>query len=603
MRSIVRGVVECQQAIEKKGTMRTKNNAILLICLISLGLFLGLGCQLVIRPTETPRTPQVTILVITHMPSPTPTEMPADTATPIQAATSTPEPPTPTAAPLPTSTPEPTAEPVGNELRLYSQDPETLDPALVQDSTSHVFASLLYSGLVTLDANLQVVPDLAERWETDASGTVYTFYLNKNAKFHNGRPVTAEDVRYSLERACDPARGSVQRAQSYLNDIVGVMERTQRKADSISGLKVIDDHTIQITIDAPKPYFLAKLTYPTSYIVNKENVEDTRRKWTAHPIGTGPFEMFENGVNRMVLAAFDEYHRERPRLDRLTFHYRGQAMNLYERDELDVIEVGLNYIDRVLDPNDPLHKDLRVISQLDVWYIGFNCAMPPFDDPHVRRAFAYATNKKAIAEIVYSKMVVPAKGILPPGMPGYNPDLEGLPFDPDLALEAAVQSTYGDVSEFPPIVLTVSGEETGERLAEMYKQVLGVEIQVEVVSWGAYLRGLDDQEYQMFSLGWIGDYPDPQNFLDMLFHSESAYNHGAYGNPDLDLLVEQARVEQDPAKRLDLYRQAEELLVKDAPWIPLYHSGGYYLVKPHVKNLIISGQGTMNLREVYTERQ
>ena len=139
-------------------------------------------------------------------------------------------------------------------------------------------------------------------------------------------------------------------------------------------------------------------------------------------------------------------------------------------------------------------------------------------------------------------------------------------------------------------------------LAEMYGQVLGVEIEVEVIDWGAFLRGLDAQQYQMFSLGWIGDYPDPQNFLDLLFHSESAYNHGAYNNPELDALTEEARTEQDPERRLALYQQAEALLVQDVAWIPLYHSGGHYLVKPYVKDLIITGQGTMSLTEVRVER-
>jgi len=493
--------------------------------------------------------------------------------------------------------------PAANELRLYSpEDPETLDPALVQDMTSHRFVSLLFSGLVTLDSNLQVVPDLADRWEVDDSGTVYTFHLNKNAKFHDGQPVAAEDIVYSIERACDPERGSVKRAQSYLDDIVGVIERTQGKAKSVEGIEAIDDYTVQITIDAPKPYFLAKLTYPTSFVVNKENVEQTRRKWTAHPIGTGPFKMAENGHTQMVLEAFDDYHRGRPKLDQITFLYRGQSMNLYERGELDVTEVGADYIDRVLDPNEPLHDDLRIVSQIDVWYIGFNVTMPPFDDPHVRRALAHATDKKGIAEIALNKMVIPATGILPPGLPGYNPELEGLSFDAEQARDEIARSSYGDVSELPPIVLTVTGAETGEMLAEMYKQALGIEVQVQVVEWSAFLRGLDAQEYQMFSLGWIGDYPDPQNFLDMLFHSDSAYNHSVYQSPDLDALLESARVEQDSNKRIALYQQAEQMLVEDAPWIPLYHSGGYYLIKPYVKDLIISAQETMNLHEVSIEQ-
>jgi len=165
-----------------------------------------------------------------------------------------------------------------------------------------------------------------------------------------------------------------------------------------------------------------------------------------------------------------------------------------------------------------------------------------------------------------------------------------------------VESTYGDASELPPITLTVTDSDTGEMYAEMYKQVLGVDVQVEVVDWGPYLNGLDSQAYQMFSLGWIGDYPDPQNFLDLLFHSGSAYNHGAYSNPAVDELIEAARTEQDHDARMALYQQAEELLVEDAAWIPIYHSSGYYLVKPYVKDLVITGQGTMDLAAARIER-
>jgi oligopeptide transport system substrate-binding protein len=565
--------------------MTINKKTIYLVSAIVLSLFLVLGCQLAVRPT----------------PTAAPLTKEDANRAPVEKSTARPSPEEATATPQVQSAtpPAPVEVPERNELRLFSPDePETLDPALVQDMTSHRFVSLLFSGLVTLDSDLKVVPDLAERWEVNESGTIYTFYLNQDAKFHNGQPVTAEDVIYSLERAADPKRGSVKRAESYLDDIVGVKERTSGKAKSISGIKALDTFTVQITIDAPKPYFLAKLTYPTSFVVNRENVEQTRRKWTAQPIGTGPFKMAENGHTQMVLEAFDEYHRGRPKLDRLTFVYRGQSMNLYERGELDVIEVSSEYIDRVLDTTDPLYDDLRIVSQVDVWYIGFNVAKPPFDDPHVRRALAYATNKVAIAEIAFNKMVLPAKGILPPGLPGYNAGLEGLDYDVQRALDEMIQSDYGDATELPAITLTVTGAETGEMLAEMYQQTLGIELDVQVVDWSEFLQGLDAQDYQMFSLGWIGDYPDPQNFLDMLFHSQSAYNHSAYSNPELDALVEQARVEQDTDRRMALYQQAEQILVEDAPWIPLYHSGGYYLVRPYVQGLVISAQETMNLHEV-----
>jgi len=578
--------------------MRNNQKILQFMSYVALGLFLVLGCTLAVPalPTAQPATPtpQATRDEPTTQAVSTPTLAATQSVTSRETATPEPTKPAPTA----TATLEQEA-PAKNELRLYSpDDPESLDPALVQDMTSHRFVSLIFSGLVTLDSNLEVIPDLASSWDIDETGTVYTFHLHPEARFHNGQPVTAQDVVYSIDRACDPERGSVLRCQSYLDDIVGALERAAGDAQEISGLEALDDHTVQITIDAPKPYFLAKLTYPTSFVVNKENVTETRGIWTAHPVGTGPFMVEENGVNRMILAAFDDYYRGRPKLDRLIFEYRGQAVNLYERGELDVIEIGSDYIDRVLDPSDPLHEDLVIVSQADVWYIGFNTSMPPFDDPNVRRAFARATNKKAIAEIAFKKMVLPANGILPPGLPAYNPQLEGLDFDPQRAIDKIVESEYGDVSELPPITLTVTGADTGEMLAAMYKEVLGVEIEVQVISWGEFLQQLDAQELQMFSLGWIADYPDPQNFLDMLFHSGSAYNHSAYSNPELDAIVEQARTEQDHDKRMALYQQAEQLLVQDAPWIPLYHSGGYYLVKPYVQGLEISAQETMNLHEV-----
>ena len=155
--------------------------------------------------------------------------------------------------------------------------------------TSHRFVSLLFSGLVTLDSDLQVVPDLAERWDIDETGTVYTFYLHPDATFHNGQPVTAEDVVYSLERACDPERGSVKRANPIWMTLSGSWNGRQGKAKSISGIKALDDYTVQITIDAPKPYFLAKLTYPTAFVVNKENVEQTRRQVDRPPDRYRPF--------------------------------------------------------------------------------------------------------------------------------------------------------------------------------------------------------------------------------------------------------------------------------------------------------------------------
>ena len=174
-------------------------------------------------------------------------------------------------------------------------DPPTLDPALVTDTTSAGVVVEVFSGLVALDTDLRLIPDISERWEVSPDGLRYTFYLRPYAKFHDGKAITAQDFKWSIERAAHPDTGSPV-ADTYLNDITGVEDVLEGRATDISGIKVIDDHTLQIDIDAPKAYFLAKLTYPTAYVLDRDNVEEGGRLWTDTPNGSGPVQA--EGVQR-----------------------------------------------------------------------------------------------------------------------------------------------------------------------------------------------------------------------------------------------------------------------------------------------------------------
>jgi len=545
------------------------------------------------------------ILACNPLKEPAPTSVPSavaptSTTFAIPGPTSTPF--LPTATPVPSPVSAATRAPADGSLHLYGQEPVTLDPALAADTYSHEYIGKIFSGLVRMSSNLEILPDIAERWEVDDSQTVYTFYLHQNVKFHNGRSVTAEDVRYSIERACDPETGS-RVASSYLGDIVGAADKLSGRASQVSGVQVLDGHVLRITVDAPKAYFLAKLTYPTSFVVDREQVEGASGDWWEEANGTGPFRLKQFSSASIVLQANDDFYRGWPSLDEVIYRLTGGgAVGQYERGQIDVAPVSVADVDRVLDPNNPLHDELVVVHSLDTYYLAFNTTLPPFDDSKVRLAFAYATNKRAVADVILNKMVEPAAGILPPNMPGYNKDLKGIPFDPDVALDLLDESNYvGDL----PIVYTVSGQggpgALPEALVESYRQILGVEIETQQMSWSRFLDGLDKQQFQMFSLGWIADYPDAQNFLDLLFHSQSEYNHTAYSNREVDALLEQARTESDRGIRLDLYQKAEEILVWDVAWIPLYHGIDYQLVKPYVKGLVISPQGFYYLEDVVVE--
>lgn len=484
---------------------------------------------------------------------------------------------------------------LGATLNLPGDAPPTLDPALTQDATSATYIVEIFSGLVTLNQDLEVVPDIAESWELSDDGTTYTFHLHDDVRFHDGKPVTAQDFKYSLERACDPATGSLV-ADTYLGDIIGAQAKLRGEADEVSGVLVVDDHTLEITIDSPKAYFLSKLTYPTAFVVDRENVEGPAQPWTDQPNGTGPFRLAEYQLDfRIVLERNEAYYgTPRPALERVNFMLAiGSPMTMYETGELDAVPVSLADIERVSDPSNPLNKELSTTPVLSISYIGFNVQKPPFDDQKVRQAFNYAIDKDKYVEVVLKNMQAQAKGILPPGMPGYNENLKGYPYDPERARRLIAESRYGDVSNLPETTLNISGgggAAAGQvaTIVEMYKQNLGVDIAVQQTEWATYLWDLRAHRYQMFGVtaGWIADYPDPQDFLDILFHSESRNNDTGYSNPKVDSLLEEARGEQDFDKRVELYQQAEEMILDDAPIVPLTHNADYWLTKPYVEGMI-----------------
>ena len=481
--------------------------------------------------------------------------------------------------------------PGGVFRRLWS-DPPTLDPHLTSDTTSAGIVVEIFSGLVALNTDLELVPDIAESWKID-NGVVYTFKLRPNVKFHNGKQVTAHDFKWSIERAAAPKTASPV-SDTYLNDIVGAMEYIDGEASEISGIRAIDDLTLQITIDAPKAYFLAKLTYPTAYVLDRETVEAGGRNWWVdNPVGTGPFTLDEYRIGeRIVLLRNEDYYRELAQVERIFSNLAGgQPMAMYENDEIDITGVGLFDLDRILDPSEPLNKELVVAPPgFSVSYIGFNASMAPFDDPKFRQALNHAVDKELIASEVLAELVQPAYSILPPGFPGYSLDIKGLHYNPTLAQELLAQSAYADPETRPRITVTVpgSGGTIGldlEVIIEMWKQVLSVEVEIQQVEWATYLEDLDRQAFQAFAgLGWSADYPDPQDFLDILFHTESSINHGAYSNAQVDDILERARVEQDVVRRVDLYAQAEQMIIDDAAWVPLWFTGDrYVLIKPHVQ--------------------
>ena len=496
--------------------------------------------------------------------------------------------------------------PSGNGvLTLTSSDPFTLDPATCNEALSSGYIMQIYSGLLKLNDNLEPVPDIAESMPIISSdGLTYTFHLRQDVKFQDGRTVTASDFKYSWERAANPATNSPT-AATYLGDIVGVKDMLAGKANQISGVKTIDDYTLQVTIDSPKSYFLYKLTYPPSFVVDKDNVS-SGANWWQKPDGTGPFKVQEwvKGTD-FILDRNDLYYGDKAKIDqvKMILNSTSSDMDLFETGQIDVAGASAAYYDKIMDKAEPFYNDLHISPNLSLDYIGFNCKQPPFDDVSIRIAFSQAIDKDKIISLSYRNMVQKAEGILPPGIPGYNKNLVGLDFDVNKAKELIKASRYGDVSKLPPITLTIAGAGGSagplfEALVYQWKQNLGVDVKIREVEPEIFSLVLSQEPDQMYYFGWIADYPYPQDFLDILFSSGSSYNYGGYSNPEVDSLIQQANQELDQTKAFALYQQAEQQIVNDAACLPLTFGETYLLIQPYVKNLSVSALGIMDFNEV-----
>ena len=478
------------------------------------------------------------------------------------------------------------SEASSGRIRLASGDPITLDPHLAGDALSAEYIVEIFSGLVTLDRDTNIQLDLAESIDVSDDGLVYTFVLREDARFHSGRAVTAEDVAFSLRRSASRELSSPT-ALAYLSDIVGVREYFFGLADDIAGLEVVDEGTVRLTIDAPKPYFLAKLTYPTAFVVDQDEVESDRN-WTRRPNGTGPYELAEWRLGeRIVLVANADHHLGEPLLREAVYLLSGgSALTRWENGELDVAPISVNDIDRARDPSSDLGPHYSAWPQYSLSYLAFNTNVPPFDDVHVRRAMGMAIDRERIANVTFDGMFFPATGILMPGLPGYAEGDKTLPYDPEAARAELALSRYADDMPVVRITEVGAGAEASidmQAFLEQWRTELGLQVEINQTDFATFLRDQDEGSLTAYSAGWIMDYPDPEDILDIKLHSGATLNTIGYFNPEVDAILDRARVEQDSEARLALYREVEELVIQDAPWLPLYFGVEHIVVSPSVE--------------------
>jgi peptide/nickel transport system substrate-binding protein/oligopeptide transport system substrate-binding protein len=465
-------------------------------------------------------------------------------------------------------------------------NPTTLDPAQIVDVTGGLIAAKLFNGLVRLDQHLAVVPDIAEWWEISPDGTTYIFHFKKGIKFFNNREVIADDFKYSFERILDP-KGKSPNAWVF-EKIVGAKAYMRGAASEVAGITVIDSHTLRIALDKPFSPFLNLLTMTAAYVVPKEEVERLGHEFSTYPMGTGPFMLREWRHNdRLLLERNDHYFAGKAQVKGISYRIIPEdltAVTEFELGNLDIISIPASEFQRFKDSEK--WKNL-IASQggVNTYYLGFNCAKPPFDDPFARKAISHAIDRKKILETYYEKRGVLAYGPIPEALRAWYPP-QPLSYDPETAKKLIERSGLSGHT----IRFYVPADQEVADIAEIIQYYLknaGLSVSIRPLEWSSYKAALNKGEADMFWISWWADYPDPENFLFPLFHSS---NHGPsgnrtwYTNEAVDALIEKGQRLTDTTERNRYYGKAEQIIVDDAPWVFFWHKADFTLRQPSVKN-------------------
>lgn len=507
--------------------------------------------------------------------------------------------------------PEPREKFGGTYRKTLVNNPATLDPAFVSDIYSRTVVRQMFDGLVQFDAHLKPIPAIAEFWEASRDGRIWTFTLRRGVTFHHGREVTAQDFVYSYTRLLDPTRpGPV---TELFRRVQGGSAFMQGKTTSIEGLKALNPSTLQITLEEPFAPSLTVLGLASAAVVPREEVERLGDHFARAPVGTGAFKLVRWEPNKeIVLEAFDQYYAGRPFLDTIVFQIGAKFEEAFTEFLTGNLEEAVIPSARTEEVQTNIQYSLYQILRkpsLGLLYIGFNTQRKPFDDKRVRQAFNYAVDTGAIVREITKMGSIPATGVLPPGMPGFDPELRGHDYNPARARQLLAAAGYPEGEGFPVVQLwTVSkAESTRAELAVYQKHLAEIGVQVDIhyaTDWATYDTMLRQGQLPMFRVAWYADIPDPDNFFTPLLHSAGQPNYMFYRNPQVDHVLEQARKTTDEARRIVLYRQAERIVSDDAPWIPQHNQVFEYLYQPYVRGVELSllGDRWMPMHKVWLRK-
>ena len=507
----------------------------------------------------------------------------------------------------------------GNEQQILyvnnGAEPQDLDPQIVTGMPEHYIILCLFEGLVSKDPKtLDPIPGVAKSWDISADLTHYVFHLRKNALWSNGDPVTAHDFYYAWKRLLSPKLGAEYSYMLYPVKNAKAFNLGKITDFNQVGVKVIDDYTLAVTLEGPTPYFLQLLDNDSVYPVQQKTIEkfgkmDERgTRWTrpGNLVGNGPFRLKEWSPNKeLVVEKSPTYWDAKSvRLKEVYFYpvdNKQTEERMFRTGQIHMTLDGQIQIDKIAVYQKEHPELIRIYPYLGTYYYEFNTTRKPFDDVRVRRAFSMAIDRKKLVKDVVKGGKLPAHALTPPDTAGYTAKAY-IGFNPEQAKKLLAEAGYPDGKGFPHVELLFNTDENHRKIAvaiqQFWKQYLNVDVALANEEWKVYLEDRNNLNYDIARAAWIGDYVDPNTFLQM-YITESGNNRTGWSNKEYDQLIHETNMTMDKNKRMALFQKAEQILIDNSPIAPIYYYTSVNLIRPSVKGIYRNLMTYYPLKYVY----
>lgn len=504
----------------------------------------------------------------------------------------------------------------GEQVLVFARggDSESLDPGSTSDGESSRVTRQVLEGLLDFEAEtFELQPGLAHDWDVSDDGLKYTFYLEEGVTFHDGTEFNAEAVKINFDRFADPDHEYAFADADYVYFMYATMFGGHKGDDGhvVDEVNVVNDHEVEFILNKPLGFFLQNMAMTYFAITSPAALEEYGGEINENPVGTGPFKFVSWSKDEsIILEKFENYRKEGlPKLDKVIFEVipeNAARLIALRSGDIDIMD-GLNPDDAAgVDEDDDLILYAR--AENNFGYVGFNVQKEPVDNKELRHAISHAIDREAIVEALYAGYGTPAVNPLPPNYLGYNDEVEGYQYDVEKAKELLAEAGYEDGLEIELWTMPVArpympDPETVAEIIQNNLAEINVDVNIIREEWAPYLEKTMNGEHQMYMLGWSGTNGDPDYFLSSLLHGSNIgdSNREFYQNPEVDQLLDDAKVAVEQDEREDLYKQAQALIAEDTPMIPLVHSTPVMATANNVKNYIPHPSTSESLEEVELE--